>query len=211
MILFSFYILLLIACLATLLLNRQSLPSYFSYFLYLLLVVIVFEVAGQTLSREHLNANFLDHVYQPLEVTILSLVYARVVVSLTFRRVVAFLVPAFWAFAAFSTFYVEGIASANTASFIGSTLVISFYALVYVYQLYNLPPSSESLLTVPFFWINTGHLFFYFGTFFQMGMDSYIRQADPALAGRLVVINHALNFALYLLYLIGFSCRKVFK
>lgn len=211
MILFSFYILLLIACLTTLLLNRQSLPSYFGYFVYLLLIVIVFEVVGQALSLEHINANFLDHAYQPLEVTILSLVYARVIMSVTFRRLVAFIVPAFWAFAAFSTFDLEGLASINTASFIGSTLVISFYALVYVFQLYKLPPSSESLLTVPFFWINTGHLFFYFGTFFQMGMDSYIRQADRALAERLVVINHALNFALYLLYLIGFSCRKVFK
>lgn len=193
------------------LLNKQSFPSYFINFLYLFIVVIVFELAALVLENAGVNHNFLDHLYQPLEISLLSGVYYHVVPDPRFKRIVIIAVPAFWIFAAYASIVLEGIGEPNTISFVAGSIIIIFYSMVYVVQLFTTPPLQDNLLSIPFFWINTGHLFFYFGTFFQMGMDSYIRSVDLALANKLVVINYALNFTLYLLYLNGFLCRKVFK
>ena len=91
------------------------------------------------------------------------------------------------------------------------SIIVIFYGLRYIYQLYDSPPETSSLLTVPFFWINTGNLFFYCGTFFQMGLNSYIDSLDSNLAADLQIINKALNYTLYIFYFIGFTCRKIFK
>lgn len=211
MIPFSFYILLIIACLVAYLLNKQSFPSYFINFLYLFIAVIVFELTALALQSIDVNHNFLDHLYQPVEVTLLSVVYYHVIPYRSFKKMMFFIIPLFWMFCLYASVFAEGITEPNTISFIAGSIIIIFYSMVYLVQLFTEPPTKDNLLAIPFFWINTGHLFFYFGTFFQMGMDTYIRSIDFALAEKLVVINYALNFTLYLLYLNGFLCRKVFK
>jgi hypothetical protein len=107
--------------------------------------------------------------------------------------------------------WVEGIFNPNTASFIIGSILIILYSILYKYQLFTSPPTKESLLINPFFWINTANLFFYCGTFFQMGLDSYIRKGNAALADQLHIIIYGLNYMLHLLYLIGFLCKRIFK
>jgi hypothetical protein len=211
MIWFSVYIGIVIACLVTYWLNRQSLPAYFKYFQYLFTAILFVEVGEIVLNHYRINSNFLDHLYQPVEFTLISLIYRQAIRTPKFDNLVKYLLFFFWIVSVFASVVIEGIFSRNTISFIlGSTLVI-FYSIYYIFQLYTQPPTRESLLANPFFWINTAHLFFYGGTFLQMGMDSYLMKRDILLAQQLHVINYALNYTLYLLYLLGFVCRRIFK
>lgn len=209
MIWFYIYLGIVFACLVSYLLNRQAFPSYFKNFSYLFVAIIIFELAGLLLPEKH--NNLLDHIYQPIEITLLSIIYWHIIESKEMKKVVLYSTTIYWLFCAFSSLLLEGIYSQNTLSFISGSVIIAFYSLCYVYQLYSQPPKAESLLVNTFFWINTAHLFFYYGTFFQMGLDAYIKDRDAALARKLEVINFALNYTLYILYLIGFLCKKIFK
>lgn len=209
MIWFNIYIALVIACLVACSIYRKFIPRYYKYFQILLSSIIVFEVAGYLLPTPY--NNILDHLYQPFEFTFISLIYRETIKGETFKNCIKYLIPIFWVVAIILSVAVEGITSYNTYSFILGSVIIIFYGLRYIYELYDSPPETNSLLTVPFFWINTGNLFFYCGTFFQMGLNSYIDSLDPDMATGLQVINKALNYALYIFYFIGFVCRKIFR
>src|SRR5687767_14610849 len=141
-------------------------------------IVLLFEIAGAVLRHYNINNNILDHLYQPIEFTLLSVIYYHAISHRTFRKLIKFIVGIFILVSVLSSVWVEGIFAPNTISFIiGSTFII-FYSIVFMFQLYTLPPTAESLLVNPFFWINTAHLFFYCGTFFQMGLDSYLRKQN---------------------------------
>jgi len=208
---FFLYSLLIIACLVVYQLNKQSLPSYLQYIQILLAIALVFEVSAEILRHYNINHYFLDHLYQPIELVLLSTVYYHAIDNKSVRKTIKLIVLLYVFASIILSVWVEGIANPNTGSFIiGSTLII-FYSILYKYQLFTLPPTKESLLVNPFFWINTANLFFYCGTFFQMGLDSYIRKENATLADQLHVINHGLNYTLYILYLTGFLCKRIFK
>ena len=158
-----------------------------------------------------INYHPLDHLYQPIELIFLSILYYHAVNSHSLRKAIKILVPLAILISIAWSVQVEGVLNINTGSFIiGSTLVI-VYSIFYKYQLFTSPPTKESLVVNPFFWINTGNLFFYCGTFFQMGLHNYISKTNAALADQLFVINHGLNYTLYILYLIGILCKRIFK
>jgi len=75
-----------------------------------------------------------------------------------------------------------------------------------------LPPTlrffePKKVWQIPEFWVCTGILFFFAGTFFQMGLHSFLFRTNRELANRLYVINHLLNILLYGLLTVGFLCK----
>ena len=208
---FILYCLLIIACLVAYQLNKLSLPFYLRYLQFLLAIGLVFEVSSEILALHNINTNFLDHLYQPIELVFLSVIYYHAIGKRSIRKMIGIVVPITVMISIISSVWLEGVENPNTASFIvGSTLIV-ILSIIYKYQLFTSPPTRESLLANPFFWINTANLFFYCGTFFQMGLDSYIRKGNAVLADQLHIINHGLNYMLYVLYLIGLLCKMIFR
>lgn len=60
----------------------------------------------------------------------------------------------------------------------------------------------------PNFYINTGFLLFFGGSFFLMGLIFYVQERDMALARNLYSINHVLNIFYYSLLAYGFICHS---
>jgi hypothetical protein len=208
---FFLYSLLIIACLVAYQLNKQSLPSYLRYLQYLLAIALFFEVGSEILTVRNINSNFIDHLYQPIELILLSALYYHALNKNSHMTIIRLGVPVALSASLILSVWIEGIFNPNTASFIIGSIFIILYSVLYKYQLFASPPTKESLLVNPIFWINTANLFFYCGTFFQMGLDSYIRKGNASLADELHIINHGLNYMLYVLYLIGFLCKRIFK
>ncbi len=151
MVWFSIYVLIIIACLAAYLLNKQYLPVYYQYFQYLFFVILLFELGGVLLPPE--ANHLLDHLYQPIEFTVLSLIYRHVISSARLKVIITYLIITFWAVSLYYSISIEGIFSQNTFSFILESVIIILYAFGYIYQLYTEPPKEESLLLNSFFWI----------------------------------------------------------
>jgi len=208
---FLIYITLVVACLVAYQLNRQQLPSSFRYLQYLLACVVTIELAKRICGYLGYNNNFLNHIYQPLELLFLSILYYKTITIPFFRKVLIIAVSLVIPASVFASLWIEGLEERNTISFIlGSMLIIPF-SVTYKYQLFNLPPTRESLLVNPFFWINTAHLFYFCGTFLPMGLDTYFRRRNIALTEELNIISYVLNYTLYTLYLIGILCNRIFK
>lgn len=191
-------------------LNKQFLPPYLKYLQYLLLVSLIFEVSDEVMTHFGVNTHPLDHLYQPLELSLLSIIYFFAIDVRPFRQAVKVTMPIALFTMLFWSVGIEGIYNVNTGSFLLGSIIVIVYAIVYKYRLFTQPPTKESLLVNPFFWINTANLFFYCGTFFQMGLHDYIRKSNPTLADELFVINHGLNYVLHILYLTGFLCKRIF-
>jgi len=206
---FLLYIGIIAACLNINYLNRLHLPPFFKYFNFLFIVVIVFEILGEILKYYGLANYFLDHLYQPIELTILSIIYKRAIRSYPFQKIIIFIIVLFWFVSLYYSFNVEGVENENKFSFFLGSFIVIFYSYRYIFELYTDPPAKGSLLNNPFFWIVTANLFYYYGIYFYMGLRNFI--TDESMRDKLKIINMSLNYALYILYLIGFSCRKIFK
>lgn len=205
---FDLYIILVSACLVACTLNKAYLPSYAVYMQWLFIAAIGNELAGEWLGKP--LSNVLDHFYQPIEFALITLVYSRVLKNQRFQSWSKILIVVFAAAALSASFWIEDIYETNSISFNMGSIIIILYSVFYIIQLYESPPEMENLLAFPFFWINTANLFFYCGTFLQMGLDDYVKGFDPDLANRLQVINYVLNYVMYLFYLVGFLCQKIF-
>ncbi|UII32786.1 hypothetical protein LVD17_07055 [Fulvivirga ulvae] len=208
MTLFLVYIILIIACLVACTTNRQYLLATYRYFQILFIAVLLFELSGLAIEREYNNV--IDHFYQPLEFILITLIYKNILRNKVLNRYWLVIVPLFLITSFYLSIFIEGLHMPNTYSFLLGSTIIVLYALIYVYELYANPPEHSSLFTNPYFWINTGNLFFYCGTFFQMGLSAYIARDNETLAKELSIIIKLLNYALYSLYLIGFLCKKIF-
>jgi hypothetical protein len=175
----------------------------------LFITIIVFETCGEVLDYYQINNYFLDHIYQLIELTLLSVIFWYVIDSPSFRQLNKTVTLTYWVVALFCSLYLEGFDYENKISFFLGSLIIIFYSFRYIYRLYSVPPGQENLLANPFFWIVTAHLFYYYGIFFYMGLKSFIK--DESMRERLRVINMGLNYTLYILYLIGFLCKRIFR
>jgi len=157
------------------------------------------------------TSNILDHLYEPIEFTIITLIYSKTIHYKWFKLAKFPIIFSFWLLAIILSIFIEGLVERNMLSFIIGSFGTIVYAFIYKYQLFTTPPTKESLFRLSFFWINTAHLFFYLGTFFQMGMDTYLHAKAPETAYDLFLINYIMNYTVYGLYIIGMLCKKIFK
>jgi len=204
------YLFLVGVCFVFSIILRKQLNGYGTYMSILLAIVLIFE-SFDYIFIDTIYINVLDHLYQPLEFTCLTLVYSVTLNWSWFKAKKWVVITLFWILAAVLTFFVEGVYNLNTLSFIVGSFIVLIYAFAYELQLFTTPPSKENLTRQPFFWINTAHLFFYLGTFFQMGFDAYLHNKSPETSYNLYLINYILNFTVYTLYLAGLTCRMIFK
>jgi hypothetical protein len=204
---FELYILLLFGCLVAYFVNRKNLPASFLNLAMLLIVAIGFELIKQFQWGVNQNLHFLDHLYQPIEFTLLSSVYYHTFNNPFFKKTIIVFITVFLVFAFIASVFIEGIGQENTASFLLESFLLVVLSCLYIFELFE-KPLFDNLLKIPFFWINTGILFYCAGTFFQMGLHSYFTARNPKLAEQLRLISHILNYFLYANFLTGFLCRR---
>jgi len=209
LLLYSLYLLLITSGLVFSIVNRRQLGDFSKYMTILLGMVLLFESFDYIIKVEH--ANFLNHIYQPIEFTLMVLIYGRVLDYGWFRKVMIPMIVIFWSLSIYLSIFVEGIENDNALSFVMGNFCIVIFAIIFHFQLLSNPSKEERLFRHPFFWINTAHLFFYLGTFFQMGFNAYLYERVPEVANSLMIINYVLNLSLYSLYLVGFTCKQIFK
>jgi hypothetical protein len=206
-IMFTAYIALIVLCILTLLVNRQNLPRYFIYLLVLLSIVVIVEILEEYLQRIHINSYPLDHLYQPIEFGLLSIVYFKSFENPLIKKLLKTITPIFILYALIMSIFVEGIFHINTISFLTSCFLFVVISILYILELY-FKNEEENPAKDPFFWINTGILFYSCGVFLQMGLYNFFENRAPDIAKQLNIINQLLNFFLYFNFLIGFMCKR---
>lgn len=207
---FEGYIILIIICFSAYLANRKHLPSYFIYLGCLVFIVLVIEALKFFLRAGKIEVNPIGHLYQLIELWMVCLTYYHYFSKASVKKTIAVLLIVLTPLYFFISVQYEKIWNESILSFsINSCLYIAF-SLIFFYDLYTKGIQSD-ILTYAFFWINCGNLIYACGTFFQMGLQSYVNKIDPQLNEDLNIINHILNYFLYATYTAGFLCTKKSK
>lgn len=200
------YLVVLTVCLVIALLRRHSITARLVWILVLVCTTWAVEAIGYGLLRTNQPTYWLYQLFTPIEYALLAGFFHSVLLSRGGRRAVLISVGVVTVSAGVYAYRV-GVHLPNSYTFMLGAALLMFWASCFFYELYHRQETFR-LLQLPEFWISSGVLVFYAGSFFQMGLLTYLlRGGNHELADRLYIINHLLNIFLYSLYAVGFLCR----
>lgn len=183
----------------------KFLTENFRWLFYLICVTWVVETLGYFIKYQ-VNTNPMYHAFQPVEYTLYSLFFLETLRKSLVKVFVTFSIGLYALFAICNVLFFQSLHIPGSYNFILEASLLLTWTLVYFYELYVFF-KPQKLWQVPEFWVCTGILFFFAGTFFQMGLHSYLIRTNRELANQLYVINHLLNILLYSLITVGFLCK----
>ena len=201
------YLAVLTVSLGVALWQRNSLTASLVWILVLVCMTWVVETIGYGLLRTNQPNFWLYQLFTPIEYGLLAGFFHAILLSDLARK--AIVGSVFLVFASAVVYAVRvGVHLPNSYSYMLGAALSVFWASLFFYELYH-RQETYRLKELPEFWISTGVLIFFAGSFFQMGLLTYlIRTGNGEIANRLYLINHLLNIFLYSLYAVGFLCRK---
>lgn len=174
----------------------------------LIFIILVVETSGYTLKMIlNINNQFLFHIYGPIEYTFLAYLYGSSYENRVATKITYYSVILFFLFSFLDSFYLQKITE-TTYNFLLRCLLILLLVLYYFFEKYK---SIEvyNLYRLPLFWISIGNFFFYVGNFFLMGLIDILEKTHPSMVNSLFLINTFLNIFLYLMFIVGFLCKKI--
>ncbi|MEA5257398.1 hypothetical protein VB264_06360 [Arcicella aquatica] len=201
------YIATVVICFFVSLLNQKHNEPYFKVFTFLLFVIIVVETSGYTINKVLKSDNqFLFHIYGPIEYTCIAYIYSSTFKNRIAKKITLFSIFIFIIFSAFSSLYLQTFTD-TPYNFLLRCLLIIGLSLFYFYELY-LKDEIIILTKLPMFWISVGNFFFYAGNFFLMGLIDTLERMHSDLVKPLFNINTILNIFLYVMFIVGFLCKR---
>jgi hypothetical protein len=201
---------LLTISLVTLFFNIEKLPGYCKWFLPLIGLGLLVQVASEIMEALDIRSYFLFHSYQPIE-CLLLLSFYRQVLSFRTKLLPVFLFVLY--ILILVVHYLRFPASFNTWDFFdfaAEAFIVCIFVIIFFLQLLKKQERTD-FKRFTALWLNAVHLIFYGGCLFVMGLYYYMKLNDPALARRVLSINHFLNLFLYVAYTLIFACTATQK
>lgn len=205
------YLAVLIGCLATGFYYRKILSQGLRLLLWLVLIAAIVEMVGTYHLRFlFITASLIYRIYQPIEYILLAGYFFTIITSPAKRKLIILSIPVVVLVNLLNLFANQQYKSLGLYAFLLAALLFVIWSIFYFFQLFK-SNDGENPAHIPAFWICTGILFFYAGTFFQMGFTNMIYKHNPDLAKKLYVINHLLNCVLYGMITYGFICQSKYR
>ncbi|HMI63947.1 MAG TPA: hypothetical protein VK518_23685 [Puia sp.] len=197
----------LIAFLSSLTSFRLDLPFHLKLFSCLLGLTLLVELTASILVFGYHRSNrWLYNGFMLVEFSTYAYYYLRIIPSRKLKKILqAFLLifPIFWGIVEIKTgFYAWNGFVVTVGSFFSV-----LFALMYYYRIIT-TPEIMVLRTLPEFWIATGMVIFYLGSFSFFGMLNFINKY-PKVAVRLLDVYEILDIVMYALFSYGFLCRII--
>ena len=203
------YLTVLLICVMVGVYYRKALVGSYRYVLWLVIItlVLVESVGYYYLTFLHKVATWVFHIYQPIEYALLALYFYGIIRQPQVRKVILITIPLVLVCNILNATIGQGIDKLSTYTFLLSAFLFCTWAVIYLWQIIQ-SPNESFILQNPNFLICTGVLFFYGGSFFQMGLTNYLTQTNPPMAEFFYqLINHLLNVVMYGLFTYGFICQ----
>jgi hypothetical protein len=196
-------------CLIALLFNIRKLGKTYLWFVPLIILALVVQIVDDLLKYYDCPRYFLFHIYQPIELLLLSIFYSH---TLKGKYARACLLIANVCMIGFVVIYYTMIHpaefyKASFPEFSLQSVFMCFFVICFFVQILKVNEVLD-LKRYPAFWINAGNLIFYGGCLLVMGLNLYLEKSAPTLASKVISLNYYLNLCLYLFYLYAFLCLK---
>ncbi len=199
--LYAYLTCLLLCCLLAIS-QWKYLVGNFRWLSVLVVITTIVEAVGLVLMLKRITSFPLFHAYQPIEYGLFALFFRDTLHNTLYRRFINFSIIAFSLFCLINAFFIQTWRAPNSYSFMIEAILLVVLSALYFQQLLREPVLS-SMRRIPEFWVVTGVLFFFTGSFFVVGLINYFIQQNSLLAIQLYTINHVLNIIFYGLYTTG--------
>ena len=145
-------------------------------------------------------ATFLEFIFY-------FFIFYRALSGSGMRKIILWFSCLYFPFAIVNIVLIQGIHHFHTNSFLVGSVFLIFLAIAYLRQVIMnieiINPLRQSM-----FWITTGVLFFYLGSFFYLGFFEYMQEFHSSLIPIFRQILNLLNVILYFFYIIAFNVRS---
>jgi hypothetical protein len=187
--------------------QKSVVPKSLGILVWLLGITIFVEVVGNYFQEEN---KWIYKIFLPVEYLLTAVYFTIILKSLRYKKLI-FISIGIIGFLCFANF-ISGFSYKymSTYCILLSYFLSSLWGTLYLIQCFR-EIEEDNYKVNPHFWICTGILFFYAGSFFQMGFTNIIYTYDQELAKKLYIINHLLNCVLYGMITYGFICQAKYR
>lgn len=187
---------------------KSLINSDFQFLFWLIILTTCVESTGiyhlKILGKGH---PWVYKVYQLFEYPLICLYFFTILKNGTIRKLIYVSMAVSTLYIVILLIYPDRYEFLNRYKF----LLIAFFIVIWSVSYFKSLLNIEIVLNIkkdPHFYINTGFLLFFGGSFFLMGLIFYIKERDINLARNLYSINHVLNIFYYSLLAYGFICHS---
>jgi len=166
-------------------------------------LTIVIEVSGTYYGSKGISNTLIYNYFTSLEFLYYLFLLATFVYSTRFRRLIFYLMGAFFAFSMLNVHFIQKEIFATYSYSVGTILVVGG-AILYFFDLFY-TTASVKLIKEPGFWISTALLFYYCCTYPVMVSTNFLTNTDYS--NLFLSILYMLNYFLYTLFAIAFLCQ----
>lgn len=188
---------------------KSLINSDLKWIFYLVLLTTLVESIGiHFLIVEKKGHPWIYRIYQLIEYPLICFYFLKILRN---NNVLRYLI---YSSIAINTIYIATLLSyPDRFGFLNKYkfLLIAFFIVIWSISYFRNLLQSEVELNIkkdPHFYINTGFLLFFGGSFFLMSLIFYVQERDVKLATNLYAINHVLNIFYYSLLAYGFICHS---
>lgn len=177
--------------------NRYLVPIFLIVF-----VSFVTDIINVVLVRSNINNHFIFHFYTVIEFILISFFYILFLKKYLSPVFLLLPIPVFL-IVAFIDYRINGLNSMDSLSASVEAILLSMYALFsFFFVMRKL--LFENILSEPFFWINSGILFYFSGGLLVFAFSNYFLAFEPLNQNALWSIPQFLNIFYNILISIGF-------
>ncbi len=181
-------------------------PPVIRWFVPFLILTLAVEICGMWLRFHHTNNARLYNVFTSIEFMFYSLVFRQAVDNIRLKKVILYAAIIFPFLVLLNIIFLQPFTKFHTITFRAGSVMVITWCYLYFRQLMR-SEEFAPLFKNPFFWISTGLLFFYAGSFFFMSSDLLMYINLPYNSDFWFALNDTLNIILYTAFLISFVCQ----
>jgi hypothetical protein len=182
------------------------------YLFWLVFITLIVETIGlyylKVLGKV---AGLVYAIFQPVEYTLMAIFFFLIIKSSIIKSIIKISIPFVLIWNIINSLFFQSINGLNTYALLVVSLLFCSWTVVYFLQLLNSFDDEKILWKNPYFWVCTGVLFFYAGSFFLTCFINFILKNDSVTANKIWPINHMLNIVMYSLYTYGFICQAKYQ
>lgn len=170
-----------------------------------LVLNVIIEIVAFLISEYSINNMFVFHIHTVIEFAFVVWVALKIIKPVRATEIAIILPAAFLVFSIIDAFYIENLDSLNSLPRGIEGLIVIAISVFFFYRLFNSEENFD-LLKYPYFWLFSGWLIYFSGTFFL-----FIYNNMAGFTITFPVIHSVLNILLNLVftYTLWLGSRKL--
>ncbi len=190
---------------------KDKLTIRYLYLMVLLFITTIVESIGLYCLVNKISTRVVYHIFLPIEYLLFSLYFHKTICLINIKKVILVSIPIMLIWSVINSWYFQSFKELNTYFYLIVALMITFWCICYFFELLNKDDYSGDIYIKPDFWISTGALFFYAGSFFIISFNNFFLKNDRDVAKAFWNVLLLLNILMYGLITYGFICQAKYQ